>query len=421
MFPLATTQTWAAAQVASAGQAVMVYLIGTIAMIFTGLSYKFMSGEYQVAGGGYSYVQRGMNPVFGFIAGWVIVLDYSIIPGMLVKFSTLWLSLVTDAIPSWLVIIAFLAITTTVVALGNTVSKWVNYAFFWGQIGFIVYLAIATLVFVSKGHGMGHISFAPIFDKDTFDLDLLRKAVSIGMLGFIGADTIASMSEEAKNSVKSIGRAVLLSIVTIGFLFTLVAYMAGLAHPDFTTLNPDTGLFDVVREVGGDTFFYVTVIGCVLFVGVANVIPPLSAISRVLFAMGRDNALPFSSFFAKVSPRTNTPLNATLFIGVLSLIIAFTVSLDNLSRLVSFGAMSTYFLLNITVIVHFLFKKKVRTLVGYIKYGLSPFIGACVILFIFTGFDVTTYIVGGIWLALGLIYMAARYKHFKVSPLTIEE
>lgn len=422
MFPWATTQTFPAAQITSGGMAVLVYFIGLCAMIFTGLSYKFMSQEFPIAGSAYTYVQRAMHRYIGFIAGWVIIMDYTTVPGLLVKFSTIWLSGVTDVIPPWLIIVLFLVVCTAVAYFGNTVNFMVNSIFFWAQIAFLV--AFAGFVFkfvIIDGKGMGHFSFLPIYNPDTFSWGSIASAASIGILGFIGADTIANMSEEARNATRSIGKAIIMCILMIGAIFMGTGYLAAIAHPDFSTLDPDMGMFDIMREVGGDTFYYFMVIGCVLFVGIANVIPPLVSVARVFFAMGRDGALPFSKFFSKVHPKYKTPSNSILFIAVVSLLVTELVDLGTLSSIVNIGAMTTYLLLNITVPYYFLFKKKVRGIAAYLKYGLCPLIGIAVILYIFTGFAALTFEVAGVWLALGIILLIVRRNHYKTTPLVIEE
>lgn len=422
MFPLAPTQTYAGAQLASGGMAALVYLIGLCAMLFTGLSYKFMSAEFPIAGSAYTYVQRAMHHYIGFIAGWIIILDYTIVPGLLVKFSTTWLSGITDAVPTWVTITVFLAICATVGYLGNTANKWVNTFFIVGQGAFILtFVAFVIRFAIINGNGAGEFNLTPFYNPDTFDWATLATASQIGILGFIGADTIANLSEEAKHAVKNVGRAILISIFTIGIIFIGLGYMASIAHPNYQDLDPDMGLFDIAREVGGDGFYYMTVIGCVVFVGIANVIPPLVSVARVYFAMGRDGTLPFSGFFSKIHSKYRTPSNAILFCTGLSWIVTMVVDLGTLAGLVNFGAMSTYLLLNLTVIYYFLIKKKKTGVWSYIKYGLCPLIGSSVILFIFTGFELLTYQVGITWIVIGIVILVARRKHFKTTPMVIEE
>lgn len=60
--------------VASKGMYPTCFFVTTIVMFFTALSYAHMSKEFQKSGSAYLYVQQSLNPHFGFIAGWVMLL-----------------------------------------------------------------------------------------------------------------------------------------------------------------------------------------------------------------------------------------------------------------------------------------------------------------------------------------------------------
>lgn len=417
MLPIAPTQVYAGASIASFGMAPLVYLIGMIAMFFTALSYSKMSREFPIAGSAYSFVQRGMNPHIGFLTGWLIVLDYIIVPGLLVSFSTLWLSVVLPEFPSWLLVVVFIAIMTFVNVRGIEIGKRVNQFFLFGQITLILVFLICAIKFVFiDGHGTGGFSLAPFWQSDKIDIKFIANAASIAMLGFIGFDAISTLSEETKDPTRTVGKSVVASLVLIGLLFMGQAYMATLAHPDYTNLDADMGYFDIIREVGGDALYYTFIIAGVIFVGVANALTVQSAISRVLFSMGRDKVIPFSGFLGKVHPKFKTPANATIFVGVLSVLVGLFLSLDLLVRLVNFGAMSTYMLLNLSVITYFFFRKKQRSPKQIFGYLLFPLIGFLVIGFIWTGFDTLTYTIGFSWLIIGIAIVAIQSKGFKEVP-----
>jgi len=53
------------------------YLLATVAMLFTALSYGLMARHYPVAGSAYTYVRSALDPRVGFLVGWAILLDYS--------------------------------------------------------------------------------------------------------------------------------------------------------------------------------------------------------------------------------------------------------------------------------------------------------------------------------------------------------
>ncbi|WP_270165812.1 APC family permease [Paenibacillus sp. SYP-B4298] len=422
MLPIAPTQVYAIASIESFGMAPLVYLVGVIAMVFTALSYSAMSREFPIAGSAYSYVQRGLNPHVGFLTGWVIILDYLIIPGMLIAFSNLWLSAVLPGVPATLIIVIFAFIITFVNARGISMTRGASYLFLFCQLALIAIFLICGIKYVLiDGHGMGGLSLDPFYQPGKIDLQFIATAASIAVLGFIGFDSISTLSEETKNPTRTVGPSVVASLCLIGLLFLSQSYMASLVHPEYADLDPGMGYFDIMREVGGDALYYAFIIVGVLAVGIANALTVQSAISRVIFSMSRDKLLPGSSLLSKVHPKYKTPANATIFVGSVSVLVALFMSLDLLAKLVNFGAMTTYMLLNLSVVTHFFWRKKHRDLKGFIRYLLCPLIGFGVIAFIWSGFDSTTYLIGFAWMAIGVVLGAIRSKGYKEVPPALGE
>src|SRR5699024_12648829 len=79
MVPIAPFGVYGEVMVGAQGMVALAYLIGMAGMIFTALSYARMSEEFPLAGSVYSYVGRGINQHLGFIAGWLILLDYILV------------------------------------------------------------------------------------------------------------------------------------------------------------------------------------------------------------------------------------------------------------------------------------------------------------------------------------------------------
>ena len=92
------------------GMAPLVYLVGFCAMFFTALSYVQMAKRFPIAGSVYSYVQRGVNPHVGFLAGWLILLDYVFVPSLLYIFVGNWCQSLIPQIPGWVWILIFIAV-----------------------------------------------------------------------------------------------------------------------------------------------------------------------------------------------------------------------------------------------------------------------------------------------------------------------
>jgi amino acid transporter len=262
---------------------------------------------------------------------------------------------------------------------------------------------------------------APLFQAEHVNLGFVATATSIAVLSFLGFDGISTLSEETKNPKKTVGRATVAALIILGLIFMLETYMAALIHPNYEGLDPDMGFFDIAREAGGSFLYYMLIIVNVLAVGIANALAAQSAISRILFSMSRDKLLPGSNFLGKIHPKFQTPLNATVFVGLLSVIAANVLSIETIIKFVNFGALTSFMLLNLTVFIYFYIKKKERGLSGFFKYVLFPLFGFAIIAYVWSGFDKMTFVVGFSWLAIGIVVGAIKSKGYKEVPAALSE
>lgn len=192
--------------------------------------------------------------------------------------------------------------------------------------------------------------------------------------------------------------------------------MAALIHPNYADLDPDMGFFDIAREAGGDFLYYLLIIVNVVAAAIANALAAQSAISRILYSMSRDKLLPASGFLGKIHEKYKTPLNATLFVAGLSIVVSLTLSIETIIKFVNFGALTSFMLLNVTVFLYFFIKKKQRDVQGFFKYLLFPLIGFSIIAYVWSGFDKLTLIAGFSWLAIGIVVGAIKSKGYKEVP-----
>src|SRR6202012_4332400 len=63
---------------AAAGASNVPFLFAGIVYVCIGLAYTELASTYPVAGGGQYFVMRGLGDIFGFIAGWAVLLDFTI-------------------------------------------------------------------------------------------------------------------------------------------------------------------------------------------------------------------------------------------------------------------------------------------------------------------------------------------------------
>ena len=296
------------------GMAPLVYLVGFCAMFFTALSYVQMAKRFPIAGSVYSYVQRGVNPHVGFLAGWLILLDYVFVPSLLYIFVGNWCQSLIPQIPGWVWILIFIAVNTAINIKGIETTARVDMFFFVVEIGIVLIIVIGGLKYVLGGGGAGELTMTPIYQADKVNLTFIATACTIAALNFTGFDGISTLAEEVSEPEKNVGRAILIALVVIGTVFFLQTYIVCLIEPDYNKFNASTALFDACAVAIGDWFRIVLLVVNILAVGIANTLNAQAACSRVLFSMGRDRLLPGA--LAKVHPKFRTPYVAILLIGV---------------------------------------------------------------------------------------------------------
>src|SRR6202171_708217 len=100
------------------GMVPLAYLLGLVGMFFTALSYAAMSRALPLAGSVYTYAQRGLHEIAGFFSGWLILLDYILVPSLLYLFSAVALRPIFPSVPAWVWLVAFISFNAAVNLIG---------------------------------------------------------------------------------------------------------------------------------------------------------------------------------------------------------------------------------------------------------------------------------------------------------------
>src|SRR5215204_2364597 len=126
MVPIAPFGIFGGVFQASGGMVALVYAIGGLAMAFTAVSYSQMSRAFPMAGSVYTYAGRGIAQPVGFIAGWMILLDYVLVPGLLYLIAAVAMNAIVSGIPVWVWLVGFVVLNTVVNYLGIEFTARIN-------------------------------------------------------------------------------------------------------------------------------------------------------------------------------------------------------------------------------------------------------------------------------------------------------
>jgi amino acid transporter len=383
------------------GMVALAYLIGLTGMLFTALSYGTMSRAFPLAGSVYAYVQRGLHEFAGFLAGWLILLDYILVPALLYLFSAAALQPLLPQVPAWAWLAGFVSFNAAANLLGVRVTARLYQALLALELLTLALFVIFGLTRLYGGAGAGRLTLAPLYEARHFSLTTVAGATSIAVLSFLGFDGISTLSEESAGARDAVARATLLALVLIGALFILQTWIAADLAQGMRFASAATAFYEIAARAGGRALGLTAILAVVISFGIANAMAAQAAVSRVLFAMARDRKLPAA--LATVHPRFKTPYISTLLVAGVSLLVGllFTHRIDDLSRVVNFGALTSFALLHLAVAWHHFIRQRTG---AWLRHLLFPLAGFAVILYVLYGMDRTAKVLGGCWVAAGILY-----------------
>jgi len=401
----------------SSGAAPTAYLITLVAMLFTAYSYgRMASVHYRTAGSAYTYVGREMGPRLGFLTGWLILLDYFFIPLVVWLIGAAYLSAQFPAIPQPVWILAFIVITTALNVIGIRVAASANYLLVAFQLLVLGIFAVLSIGYLLGGNTDATL-VGPFVGQD-LTLAALAAGAAVAAYLFIGFDGLTLLTEETHDPRRTIPRAMIIVVLFFGVLFVSVSYFAQLVHPGGTFDDVNSAALELARDLGGRLFASVLLAG--LIVGqFASGLAIQAGASRLLYAMGRDGALP--RVLSYVLPSLRTPAVSIVLIGIAGLGALF-LDVTTSTSFINFGAFSAFTLVNLSVIAYFL-RHRPQSGGGVIGWVLVPLAGAAIDLYLLLNLDGTAKLIGLAWLVLGVLWLAYLTRGFRQPPpqLSLDE
>ncbi|GAA3533212.1 APC family permease [Nonomuraea rosea] len=411
MVPIAPFAIFGLVYSTSDGMPVLAYLVGMVALLFTAASYAQMVKAFPLSGSVYNYAGRGISPPVGFMTGWMILLDYILLPSLLYLVASIAMNSSVPQVPVWAWLLIFVLVNTVINLRGIRMTVKLTRVMIVLQL-VVLALFLATGVWaLLQGKGSG-FSLSPLFNLDTFSWPVIFAAVSVAVLSFLGFDGISMLVEESTGGSAQVGRAMRLALVLAGVLFITQVWVAALLVPDPTGLmaaDTKTAFYDAATVAGGEWLGHLTSVATALSWGLANTLVAQVAVSRLLYAMARDKQLP--SFLAKVSVRHSVPGNAILLTSTISVGLGIWMStrsdgVDLLTGLVNVGAMVAFVVLHVSVIIHYSLRLDSNK---WWSHLIAPLIGMGILIFVVINANVLAQIAALVWLGLGLLVLGSQY------------
>jgi APA family basic amino acid/polyamine antiporter len=309
------------------------FAFAAIPAIFAAFAYGILSSAMPRAGGSYLYASRGLNPYLGFIASFSQWFGLSIVIGVIAYVCVPFMRDVTLGL-GWVQLSA--ALETPVIRVGLALA--------------LIWLFIAVNIRGTKSYertllpmmflmfGLGAIVIIAGFSFDSadflaalqakdgrtfiatesieFDWRIFLSASALLFSSFIGFDSIAQAGSEAKNPTKTLPRAILLAIISVGLFYLL--FTAAVYNTIPWSFIAAEAMNKDISAPGLLSYVLPASLGVAILLGAAialiNDLPAmLLSVSRLMFAWAEDGIFPAS--VAKVHPKRQTPHIALIIAG----------------------------------------------------------------------------------------------------------
>jgi amino acid transporter len=296
------------------------FLLSTVVCIFIGNTVAQFSRYMPSSGGYYSFATRGLGARSGFMATWCYLI-YEILGA---AGSTGFLGyLISDMlkkqfemnIPWWFLAAVATALIWMLTHRGVQISARVTALL--GGLELVIMLALCVTFLVQRGHGSSYLApVTPSASPHGFGGILAGMVFSI--LALSGFEAPAPLAQEARLPSKSIGQAIMFSLISIGvfYVFTSYASAVGWGTANMAAFASNANPYYVLGHALWGAAWWLVVLA-IINSAVAVGLACTNAASRVMYTMGRAGTLPTT--FGHIHPLHRTPTLAIAFVQIAGL------------------------------------------------------------------------------------------------------
>ncbi len=333
------------------------WIIGGLIVLFGAFCYAELGAAFPHAGGPYVYLSRGLNPLFGFLFGWMssllerpvgmatlaagflrflgFLFPTVTTPLFAVHFGRYDFSFTAAQPLAALVVVAVTAINCLSVRMGGAIQMMLTSL----KVGTILVIVIAGLIFGKRSAVEAAPMIAPL---GLGTISALLSALVPAMWAYNGFNDLGALGEEIQSPQKNIPRAIILGLLAVVGLY-LMANVIYFYNLPFSTIKQSQHVAsDVVQSFAGSRgAAWLTIAMAISALGALHVVVLTGA--RIPYAMARDRV--FFQFANRVNPSFRTPSGALIFLGAIGALLALSGTYEELYSLFVF-AVWIFFALN---------------------------------------------------------------------------
>ncbi|MDH3530798.1 MAG: amino acid permease, partial [Acidobacteriota bacterium] len=318
--------------------AILAFLVAAVVALFTALTYCEFVSIYPHSGEGYLYARKTFPAPVAYFVGWSLMLGYtSSCAFYIASLSSYFYEFIWHTPFESLAGVVFLILLTLLNIKGTKESGTFQVVITVGKVILLVWFVAG---------GLGSVSFELIADRFSTDILKIGGTAAMVFITFFGFSAIAATAGEVKNPVKTIPRAIFISMGLVTVLYTLVVLVvvaAGLTEYDEAAMG--TAARQFLGPIGG-----MVIVGGALFSMISASNASIMAGSRVTLSMSHMKHLPEE--IGGINSRTHTPVIAILLVGGTILLFSLALPLEDLAHFADTVLLLVLIIVNAGLIYH---------------------------------------------------------------------
>lgn len=307
----------------------------------TGVSYALLVRVFPRAGGEAVFVNRGLGPIWGRLAGYGVAAT-GIISSAVIALAFAGYVRQLLPVPEAVLVIAVVSALAGIAWFG--VRESVYFA------AFITLLEVGTLaVVIAFGAPLladipqAAVSFVPPTDPTV--LAGIMSGGVIAFFAFIGFEDIENMAEETLNPERTAPRAIFWTLGITIIIYVLLSVIAVLAPDREAITGSSAPLAVLFEQITGLPSAPVAAMAAVAMIN--GILVQIVMASRVLYGMAREGIAP--AWFSKVGKARRTPSRATFSVAAAVLLLALLFPLVRLAEATSLVTLGVFALVNLSL------------------------------------------------------------------------
>jgi amino acid transporter len=324
-------------------QAPFAFLTAALVAGITGLSYGELGARYPVSAGEAVYLYEAFRRRWLSVAVGLLISAAGLVSTAAMARGFVGYFNVFMPAPAWILIVVMLSLLTLVAVRGIAESARVAALLTLVEAGGLIWVIAVASPNLST---LGALSFADVVPTSASAWQGVFGGAFLAFFAFIGFEDMVNIAEEVDRPQQTIPRGIVLA-----FIFSTILYVA-IVTVAVATVKPamlaagDAPLADVYRHATGRAPAYIGFIGLIAVLNGALI--QIIMASRIFFGMANNGWLP--RFLAVVSPRTHTPVRATLAAGAIAVALALAVPLLGLAKSTSTIVLVVFAMINASLV-----------------------------------------------------------------------